>query len=175
MQKSVQPLLLVDLNEPFTRSYRYFSLRLNPVSIDHSIAAVQDTWKHIFPESGFEYTFMDQTFQHLYQSELQMKKAAGIATALNLVIVLLGLFGVLAFTLAQRTKEIAIRKLLGAKIKAIIWLFLREYAWLILIANLIAWPLAYAFVRRWLENYRARHGSSALALVGSRHVLSRLS
>jgi putative ABC transport system permease protein len=156
MQKSVEPLILVDLNEPFTRSYRYFSLRLNPANIDHSIAAVQDAWKHIFPESGFEYTFMDQTFQQLYQSELQMKKAAGIATALNLVIVLLGLFGVLAFTLAQRTREIAVRKLLGAKIRAIIWLFLREYAWLILIANLIAWPLAYAFVHRWLENYAYR-------------------
>ncbi|HEX9512967.1 MAG TPA: ABC transporter permease [Puia sp.] len=156
MQKLVQPLLLVDLNEPFTRSYRYFSLRLNPANIDRSIAAVQDAWKHIFPESGFEYAFMDQTFQHLYQSELQMKKAAGIATGLTLVIVLLGLFGVLALTLAQRTKEIAVRKLLGAKARAIIWLFLWEYAWLILIANLIAWPIAYAFVRRWLENYAYR-------------------
>jgi putative ABC transport system permease protein len=156
IQKRIQPLLLFDLNEPFTRSFRYFSLRMNPSNIDHSITAVQDACKNIFPASGFEYAFMDQTFQQLYQSELQMKKAAGIATMLNLVIVLLGLFGVLAFTLAQRTKEIAVRKLLGAKIRAIIWIFLREYAWLILIANMIAWPLAYAFVHRWLENYAYR-------------------
>jgi ABC-type antimicrobial peptide transport system permease subunit len=99
---------------------------------------------------------MDETFQRLYQSELQMKKAAGIATTLNFVIILLGLFSVLAFSLAQRTKEIAVRKLLGAKIRDIIWLILREYAWLILVANLIAWPLAYAFVQRWLENYAYR-------------------
>ena len=99
---------------------------------------------------------MDERFHSLYQSELQLKRATNLASILNLVIVFMGIFGVVAFTLAKRSKEIAVRKVLGAETKNIILLFLKEYALLILIANAIAWPLAYVATNEWLQNYSYR-------------------
>jgi ABC-type lipoprotein release transport system permease subunit len=92
----------------------------------------------------------------MYQSELQLKKAAGIATGLMLLIVLLGIFGVLTLALTRRTKEIAIRKVLGADLVHILSLFIKQYAGLLLIANLIAWPVVYYFSNRWLQQYAYR-------------------
>ena len=115
LQKKVQPLIIAGLNEPFTRSYRYFSIKLNSSGIDNSIAAIQEKCKSLFPDAGFEYTFMDDKFQALYKSELQLKKATDVATALNLFIVFTGIFGIVAFTLTKRAKEIAVRKVLGGR------------------------------------------------------------
>ncbi len=117
---------------------------------------MQDKWKTFFPDAGFEYSFMDEQFQSLYKSELQLKKAANIATVLNLIIVLLGIYGVVAFSLNKRTKEIAVRKVIGADARNIIFLFIKDYALLILIANFIAWPIAYNVVNKWLDNYAYR-------------------
>ena len=99
---------------------------------------------------------MDEKFKSLYESELKLKKAAQLATALNLLIVFMGIFGIVAFTLAKRTKEIAVRKVLGADVKNIVMLFIKDYAVLIIIANLIAWPLAFLTTRNWLQNYTYR-------------------
>jgi len=156
MQKNVQPLVIANINEPFTRAYRYYSVKINAANTAGMLAALQDAWKKQFPDAGFEYAFMDDKFQSLYQSELQLKKAANIATALNLIIVFMGIFGVVAFTLTKRTKEIAMRRVLGAEVSNIISIFLKEYAVLIILSNIIAWPLAYFATNNWLENYAFR-------------------
>ena len=134
-------------------AYRFLTVKLNSSNITAAINQVKEKWKSLLPASPFEYSFMDDNFQSLYKSELQLKSAAGIATILNLLIVFMGIFGVVAFTLAKRSKEIAVRKVLGAGIKNIILLFIKEYAWLILIANIIAWPLAYTLVNHWLQSF----------------------
>ena len=121
-----------------------------------AIESVKKKWKEASKDSPFDYFFMDEKFQSLYKSELQLKKAANTATMLNLVIVLMGVFGVVAFTLTRRNKEIAIRKVLGANAPGIIKLFLKEYGLTILIANIIAWPVAYVIVNSWLQNYSYR-------------------
>ena len=92
----------------------------------------------------------------MYQSELQLKKAANISTGLMLLIVLLGIFGVLTLALTKRMKEIAVRKVLGAELHHILSLFIKQYAGLLLMANLIAWPLAYYFSNHWLQQYAYR-------------------
>ncbi len=153
MQKEIQPMIIAGLNESFTRSYRYFSIKIQPAGIANTITSIQEKCRELFPETGFEYSFMDDKFKAIYQSELQLKKAADIGTVLNLVIIFTGIFGVVAFTLTKRTKEIAVRKVLGAGVKNILSIFLKEYGFLILIANAIAWPLAYLITTRWLENY----------------------
>jgi putative ABC transport system permease protein len=153
LRQAIQPLLIANLNETFTRSYRYFSIKLNTSAINKSINNIQDKWNELFPEAGFEYFFMDDRFQSLYSSELQLKKAAAIATSLNLAIVFLGIFGVVAFTISKREKEIAIRKVLGADMRNILLLFIKDYFTPILIANIIAWPLAFSITNKWLENY----------------------
>jgi putative ABC transport system permease protein len=137
-------------------SYRYLTLKLNTPDMAKAIDDIKARWKALSPTAPFVFSFMDDRFQSLYKSELQLKKTAGLATALNLVIVFLGIFGVVAFTLARREKEMAVRKVLGADIRNIILLFIQGYVWPILIANLIAWPLAYLITDRWLANYAYR-------------------
>jgi putative ABC transport system permease protein len=163
LQAPVQPLIIAGLNEPFTRSYRYFSIRLNTANIGSTVNALQDKWKTLFPDAGFEYAFMDEKFQKIYKSELQLQKAATVATALNLIIVFMGIFGIVAFTLTKRTKEIAVRKVLGANARDIILLFIKDYALLIFIANIISWPLAYTISSKWLENFTFRIHQNVLS------------
>jgi len=142
-------------------AYRYLSVKLQGGQISNSIALLKGKWKELSPGAPFEFFFMDEKFQSMYQSEINLKKAAGIATGLMGLIVLLGVFGVLTLALTKRTKEIAMRKVLGAEVYHIIILFLKQYAMLIAIAILIAWPLAYWLTTRWLEQYAYRIGQSA--------------
>ncbi len=99
---------------------------------------------------------MDEVLQTLYQDELRLKKAASAATALALVIVLLGVVGMLSMSLQKRSKEIAIRKVIGASVQQIIRLFLKEFLPLLLIAGLVASPLAWWLMQRWLDDYNTR-------------------
>ena len=126
---------------------------------------IRNEWRKISPGAPFEYTFMDEKFRSLYQAELQLKKAGSIATILNLVILFLGIFGIVSFTLVKRTKEIAVRKILGAGIRRIIFLFVKDYASLIAIANIIAWPVAYILTNNWLRNYAYRIDQNVLPYV----------
>jgi len=153
-QAQIQPLAFIP--NKLTRSYRYLTVKLNTADAANAINTVKNKWRELSPNSPFEYTFMDDRFQSLFEAELQLKKATRLATALNLFIVFMGLFGVVAFTLARRTREIAVRKVLGAGVKNIIGLFFRDYAPLIFIANLIAWPLAYMTTDHWLQHYAYR-------------------
>ncbi len=138
------------------KTYRFISLKLNSNQVSQAMNNIAAKWKQLAPNAPFDYTFMDEKFSVLYKAELQLQKAADIATLLNLVIIFLGIFGVVAFTLTKRTKEIAVRKVLGADARNIIFLFLKEYALLILIANLIAWPAAYLVTDKWLQSFAYR-------------------
>lgn len=113
-------------------------------------------WAAVMPGAAFEYRFMDETLDNVYRDELRLKKAASIATVLTLVIVLLGVVGLLSQSVRKRTKEIAIRKVIGASVPGIIRLFLREYLPLLLVAGLVATPLAWWIMNRWLSDYATR-------------------
>ncbi|MFL5809254.1 MAG: FtsX-like permease family protein, partial [Flavisolibacter sp.] len=150
----IGPLAFFNVRD--AQAYRYLSLKLNTINITETVTRIQNKWKELSPGAPFEYSFMDEKFQSLYRSELQLKKATTIATMFNLIIVFLGIFGVVAFTLVKRTKEIAVRKVLGANVKNIILLFVRDYTWVMLLANGIAWPLTYLITNKWLEQYAYR-------------------
>jgi ABC-type antimicrobial peptide transport system permease subunit len=154
MHESIEPLAFFQVKD--NRAYRYITVKLGPGLLSNSIEQVKARWKEISPLAPFEFTFMDEKLQSMYQSELQLKKASGIATGLMLLIILFGIFGVLALALTRRTKEIAVRKVLGAEIHHILSLFIKQYAGLLVIANLIAWPLTYYFSNRWLQQYAYR-------------------
>ena len=133
--------------------YRFFSFRLSPGTTKRTIASIERNWHELFPDAPFDYAFMDQTLQALYQTELQLEKAAYVATALALLIVLLGVIGLVSLSVARRTKEVGIRKVLGASVPNVIALFLQEYVWVMLLANVVAWPLAYWLTTNWLADY----------------------
>ena len=154
LQDRIEPLAFFHVQDAL--AYRFLSLKLDTKNLAATLSGLQVKWMELSPGAPFEYTFMDDKFNSLYRAELQLKKAAGIATVLNLVIVFLGIFGVVSFTLVKRTKEIAVRKVLGASIRNLVVLFSREYALLMLLSNLIAWPLAYWVTHIWLRSYAYR-------------------
>lgn len=160
LQEKIEPVAFTNFED--AQTYRFLTLKLNTSNMANAIKEVKDKWKSLSPNAPFDYTFMDHEFQSLYQSELQLKSATNIAAILNLVIVFMGIFGVVAFTLAKRSKEIAIRKVLGAEVSNIILLFIKDYAWLILIANIIAWPLAYMIIHHWLQGFAYRISQNAM-------------
>lgn len=154
MQQAVQSMLFFSVKG--IPIYRYVSFKLQPGSVNRSIEAIRKRWSVLLPGSSFEYAFMDQTLQKLYRTELQLEKAAYVATALALLIVLLGVVGLVSLSVARRTKEVGIRKVLGASVPGIVVLFLKEYVWVMVIANALAWPLAYWVTTDWLTDYAYR-------------------
>ncbi len=151
MHKAIGPMVIGHTqNMPI---YRFFSFQMAPGNTRTTLAGLEQTWHKLFPDAPFDYAFMDQTLQKLYRTELQLEKAAYVATALAMLIVLLGIFGLVSLSVARRTKEVGIRKVLGASVPGIIGLFLKEYGWILLIANIIAWPLTYWVVSTWLADY----------------------
>ncbi len=172
MQQAISPMLFIHIAaSPF---YRYISLKVRPGNIAGTVEALQSKWTSLFPDAPFEYSFMDTTLQTLYQRELQIKKAAEAATITALMIVLLGVLSIATLSIARRVKEVGIRKVLGASAMQVIWLFVKEFAWLTLFANLIAWPLAWLGLNRWLQNYAYRIHLNAMPFVTVTIALSLL-
>ena len=121
----------------------------------------------MLPGSSFEYSFMDDTLKKLYASEIQLKKAAYTATGLSLIIVLLGIIGLISLSIHKRVKEIGIRKVLGASHQHIVFLFIREFVAVIVIAAAVACPVAYMLMKEWLNGYEYRIDINAPLFVWS--------
>jgi putative ABC transport system permease protein len=154
LHTAIQPIAIGHVqNVPI---YRFFSFRLAPGNPRPTLAVLERAWRERFPDAPCDYAFMDQTLQSLYQTELQLERASYVATGLALFVVLLGVVGMVSLSVARRTKEVGIRKVLGASVPALVGLFLIEYLGVLLVANALAWPLAYGLVRNWLANYAYR-------------------
>ncbi|MEQ9414232.1 MAG: FtsX-like permease family protein, partial [Cyclobacteriaceae bacterium] len=150
LHEPVQPLALIS-NRDF-EAYRYLSLRLQPGSLKESLEEVEKLWKTNFPDEPFNYSFANE-LGDLYKTEFQLKKASSIATLLMIGIVLTGILGLVSLNVTKRTKEIGIRKVLGATVPNIILLIAKEYVAVITIATVLALPFAYYIANNWLENY----------------------
>jgi ABC-type antimicrobial peptide transport system permease subunit len=148
MQLAVQPMVI--LHVKLNTIFRYFSFKLKGTG---SIPAVQKKWATLLPGTPFEYKFMDDRLARMYKTEIQLKQAAYTATLLSFIIVLLGVMGMISLSIQKRTKEIGIRKVLGASISSIIALFVKEFMLVIAIAGVIACPVAYIIMKRWLDDY----------------------
>jgi putative ABC transport system permease protein len=154
LREEVEPIALLHTKE--LNFYRFFSFRLTPGNLSESVAETHRIWKRVFPEDPFEYAFMDEQLTRLYKTELQLKKASAVATILMLIIVLTGIIGVVSLSVSRRTKEIGIRKVLGATISNILLMISKEYIALAALAFAISIPLAYYFVSHWLEGFSYR-------------------
>jgi putative ABC transport system permease protein len=141
------------------------SFRITTEDVTGAIGLLEARWKEFLPNQPFEYMFMDERFDSLYRAEQRIGKIFGVFASLAIIIGCLGLFGLAAFTAEQRTKEIGIRKVLGASAPGIIQLLLREFVILVGIANLVAWPIAYFVMRRWLQDFAYRVSPSVWIFV----------
>jgi putative ABC transport system permease protein len=163
LQEAIRPLYFIHTSS--APLFRYMSFKLKPGNTAASLAAIQKKWSVLMPDAPFAYSFMDDTLARLYQMEMQMKKASSAATTIALIIVLLGVLGIVTQTISKRTKEVGIRKVLGASALQVTQLFAKEFSLILLIANIIAWPLAYFVMRNWLNNYAYRIALSPLPFV----------
>ncbi len=120
------------------------------------IAALESKWKQMAPEQPFRYRFLDDSFAEMYQAEQRIGKIAALFALLSILISCLGLFGLASFMAEQRTKEIGIRKVLGASVESITGLLSRDFLKLVIVAILIASPLAWWAMHKWLEDFAYR-------------------
>jgi putative ABC transport system permease protein len=153
MQDAMAPMIFFNVHTAVV--HRYLSFKLKPGNMQASLEAVQKKWSRLMPGSSFEYSFMDDTLKKLYATELQLQKAAYAATVLSFIIVLLGILGLISLSIHKRIKEIGIRKVLGASVPGIMLLFVKEFISIIVIAALIAFPVAWFIMNSWLNNYAA--------------------
>lgn len=128
----------------------------NPGQWREAISLVETEWKTIYPNTPFEFQFYDETIGNLYESEKKTAKLITLATTVCIIISCLGLFGLATLTAFQRTKEIGIRKVLGASISGIVRLLSTDFVKLVLIAILIASPIAWWAMNKWLEDFAYR-------------------
>ena len=152
LHQKIRPLAIV-LNRGLTS---YLPIRIKAADVAGSVSFIKSEWKKFVPDKPFEYFFLNDDFNKLYQSEQKTGEIFTVFSVMAIFIACLGLFGLAAFTAERRTKEIGIRKVLGASIAGIVILLSKEFTKWVLIANLIAWPLAYYFMNSWLENFAYR-------------------
>ncbi len=133
-----------------------FALKVNSRNIQDTISMVGREYTRLFPESPFEYFFLDDYFNQQYEGDELFGRVAGIFSLLTIFVTSLGIFGMSAFMTLQRTKEIGIRKVLGATTPGIVGLLVRDFLTLVFISIFIAWPLAYWGIQRWLNTFAYR-------------------
>jgi putative ABC transport system permease protein len=145
------------------------SVKINGRQAGQTISFIESAWKKVFPEYPFSYEFLDDHFKELYKTDTQISQIVAIMAALAIFISCLGLFGLASFSAEKRTKEIGIRKILGASVRDVVVLLSRHFIGLVLIANVIAWPLAWVALHRWIQDYAYRVAISwwVFALAGA--------
>jgi len=133
--------------------YNVLALKVKPDNLKETIAFMEENWKRFVPQRPFEHWFLDEELNWAYFEEQRFGEVASIFSGLAVFVACLGLLGLAAFMAEQRTKEIGVRKVLGASVGNIIYLLSKEFAVLVLVANLIAWPVSYWLMTQWLQDF----------------------
>jgi len=152
LRQEIEPLMFVWGDD----WVNYINIRVRPDDIAGTLAAIEKEWKEVSPQYPFEYTFMDENFDRMYRSDERLGKIFRYFAALAIFIAMLGLFGLAAFIAEQRTREISIRKAMGASMTGVTLLLVREFTWLVLISSVIAWILAWQWAKNWLQEFAYR-------------------
>ncbi len=151
------PIMPFALFHESTESYdipdSYIVARVPQAEMDEALAVLEATWASFAPDVPFEYTFLDDSLNAAYQTEQQMGALFFLFAGLAIIIACLGLFGLAAFTAQKRTKEIGIRKTFGASVASVLGLLLRDFTQWVIVANLIAWPVAWWAMNQWLQGF----------------------
>jgi putative ABC transport system permease protein len=131
-------------------------IRITGKDIPQTISSIERIWSRVNPNAPFEYNFLDKTYNNLYKTEIRIGTILNYFTILAIFISCLGMFGLASFAAERRTKEIGVRKVLGASVSGIVALISKDFIKWVLIANFIAWPIAYIFMNKWLQNFAYR-------------------
>ncbi|MFC2096531.1 ABC transporter permease [Bacteroidota bacterium] len=131
----------------------YMAVKVNNSDINKTLKSIEKKWQEFLPQQPFDYFFMDDYFNSLHKTESRTGKILGIFALLALFIASLGLFGLSSFISEQRTKEIGIRKVMGSTVSGILVLLSKQFTLWVIIANILAWPVAYYLMDKWLQNF----------------------
>lgn len=171
LQARIEPLAfyLTGVPEAIHQEANWVSLKIDGEDLGGTLADIERTFKKFSPAFPCEYSFFDERIASVYRAEQQLARIIGYFTAIALFIACLGLFGLATFAAQQRTREIGIRKVLGVSNLEVFLLLNKEFSPGVLAANLLAWPLAYFFMSRWLQGfaYRIALGPLIFLLAGA--------
>jgi putative ABC transport system permease protein len=167
LQSARDPLLPVMYLVPAMERAAHASIRVTGADLERTLAGIDAVWSELGPDVPVVRRFLDDDFDALYRSERRQRQLLVLSSALAVAIACLGLYGLASFSTTRRTKEIGIRKTLGASVAGIVKLFVTEFGALVLIANVIAWPVAYFTMQRWLAGFAYRIELGAFVFVAS--------
>ncbi len=159
LHQKVIPLLF-QLPAPRNSFYNRVSIKISRNNVQSTISAIESTWNKNMPDTPFEFTFLDQKLEQLYLSEQQQGVLFTIFSGIAIFIACLGLFGLSAFTITQRVKEIGVRKVLGASVSQIVVELSGSFLRLVLFSTIIAFPIAWYLMNKWLVSFAFRVGIS---------------
>ncbi len=165
LQKTIDPMIIV----PRPNSASYYSIKIEPGKEQQTIASLKQTWNRYFPKDPFDYFFLDESFGQQYKADILFGKVFGVFAFLAILIACFGLLGLSAYNVLQRTKEIGIRKVLGASAQSILVLLSRDFLKLIFISLFLAIPVGWYIMTSWLQDYayRINIGWWVFALAGT--------
>lgn len=141
---------------PWKSRYSKLNIKIQPQNVKQTLAGIDNLWNKTFPEGVYEYQFLDKTIESFYRDEDKLSTLYKIFAGIAIFISCLGLYGMVSFMALQRTKEVGIRKTLGASVGHIVYLFSKEFTVLIIIAFAISAPIGYYFMHKWLQDYTYR-------------------
>ena len=154
LRNEIAPYLFIFKKED--NNWGYISIRLAAGNTANTIKEIEKVWREFSANDPMQYFFMDKDFERLYKEEKQSASLSVLFTFLAILIASLGLFGLTSFTVEQRTKEMGVRKAMGATVSSLFVLISKEIVALVCISTLIAWPMVYFISKNWLQNYYYR-------------------
>lgn len=155
LHQVISPMIFRYAN-PATTSFGRLSVKLSSGDVGNAIASLEKKWRQHFPETPFDYTFIDERYKNLYEAESRQASLFSYFSGIAILIACLGLFGLSAFSISQRVKEIGVRKVLGASVQNIVVLLSTDFLKLVAIAAAIAFPIAWYVMNNWLKNFAYR-------------------
>jgi putative ABC transport system permease protein len=153
LKSALQPVIFNPIYASDINLAKYFSVKVAGRNIRQTMNQIKAKWDDLYPDQPFEYYFPDDLFNSQYKSDQQFGEVFGIFAALAILISCIGLFGLASYANSQRTKEIGIRKVVGASIGDIMIMLVTDFAKYVALANIIAWPVAYYAMRVWLQGF----------------------
>lgn len=156
LREAITPLVLQS-NELFNGGLQYVVMRIKPNQVASAIASVEAKWKSIVPAQPFKFSFLDQNLDQQYRAEQRTGRLFSVFSGLAIFVACIGLFALSAYTTSLRTKEIGVRKVLGASVSSVVFLLSKEFTRMIVLAYALAVPLAWYFMENWwLQNFAYR-------------------